>query len=421
MPILAAGNPGLLAIVPTLFLGGSLLAWSGVLGRLARGRPLLPPPRPARVPWRAGSILLVVVTYVLVIQVVTTAHGRITGRHGRPGAAAAARTGSPWTPRDLLVINAAIQGVMIAAIPLVLRATCGARLSDLGFGVAGLPRNLLRGLIACVLVAPGCYLLMLILSRYWPASEHPLVEMLRGDGNEMVLAVVTAVVLAPVFEELMFRGLLLGWMATAVESRGGEETAELEPEPEPSGPDAPFRLAFRGRARPGPLLRALPAVATSFLFALMHWEQGPAPVPLFLLALVLAGLARRTGSLWASIALHASFNALSILLLFASLSAGAEPSRNSTSPAPATWFAQIFARNSQEIGIWADSCLAASGPWVRLRGVPPDRVWVARWSDLRGPRRAESLNMLVLPGRYGREPAPGGWWGDPLRIVPDGC
>jgi membrane protease YdiL (CAAX protease family) len=233
-----------------------------------------------------------------------------TGRHGLPGSPPKLVGGHPlppWTPRDILLISSITNAVLIVVIPLVLRATSGATLVDLGFGTHDLRRNVLRGLAACPLVAPGCYLLMAILSRFWP-GEHVLVQMLSRamTPSLLALAVVSAVVLAPILEELLFRGILLGWLETTV-----ERWADRSPVPPPGdGEGVPLPLETV-RREPGPM----PAVVTSALFALMHRGQGAAPIPLFLLALVLAALARRTGSLWAPITLHAAFNGLSTLLL----------------------------------------------------------------------------------------------------------
>jgi membrane protease YdiL (CAAX protease family) len=47
----------------------------------------------------------------------------------------------------------------------------------------------------------------------------------------------------------------------------------------------------------------------------LHYEQWPAPVPLFLLSLVLGWLVYRTGRLTSSIVLHATFNSFSTILM----------------------------------------------------------------------------------------------------------
>jgi membrane protease YdiL (CAAX protease family) len=51
-----------------------------------------------------------------------------------------------------------------------------------------------------------------------------------------------------------------------------------------------------------------PIVVASIVFALMHWGQGLAPIPLFFLSCALGYLYRQTGSLVPSIIVHFVLN-----------------------------------------------------------------------------------------------------------------
>jgi len=108
---------------------------------------------------------------------------------------------------------------------------------------------------------------------------HPRQQDIIGEfprtGGGIVLFVILAVVLAPLFEEIFFRGFLFrgfssswGWVAGACVSAA--------------------------------------------IFGIAHL-QIDVFVPLFALGLALAWVYKRTGSLWTSIAFHALFNALSVL------------------------------------------------------------------------------------------------------------
>ncbi len=96
------------------------------------------------------------------------------------------------------------------------------------------------------------------------------------DGLAFALTGVAAVILAPLSEELFYRGFLFsGWL----------------------------RLGF------------WPAGAiTALLFALTHFDPGSI-IPFWGVGMALAWLAWRRGSLWDSIALHFMFNGTSFLLL----------------------------------------------------------------------------------------------------------
>ena len=108
---------------------------------------------------------------------------------------------------------------------------------------------------------------------------HPKQQDIIGEfprtGAGIVLFVILAVVMAPLFEEIFFRGFLFrgfssswGWVAGACVS--------------------------------------------SAVFGIAHLQLDIF-VPLFALGLALAWVYKRTGSLWTSIAFHALFNGLSVL------------------------------------------------------------------------------------------------------------
>ncbi len=96
------------------------------------------------------------------------------------------------------------------------------------------------------------------------------------SATGVALFAITAIIVAPLFEETFFRGFL-----------------------------------FQGFARSwGPVAGAL---ASAGVFGLAH-QQLSVFVPLFALGLLLAWVFYRSGSLWANIALHASFNGISVLV-----------------------------------------------------------------------------------------------------------
>jgi uncharacterized protein len=134
------------------------------------------------------------------------------------------------------------------------------------------------------------------------APQQQALDDAAVGGLDALLAVVLAVLIAPVLEELVFRGALHG----ALRSRVGVRPA---------------------------------AVVSSAVFALIHLEivtSSPAfLVQLFLLGLVFVWLYERTGNLVAPVAAHLVFNAISIAIAYAApqleeyveqaASGGAEP------------------------------------------------------------------------------------------------
>ena len=113
-------------------------------------------------------------------------------------------------------------------------------------------------------------------------TEHPLLRMLGTERGLLPLIVVSAVVLAPVFEELIFRGCIQSSMKLMLKRHG--------------------------------LTGAMLAIAvSSVIFALVHGEWWMMP-PLFILSVGLGYAYERTGKLWVPIAVHAAFNAVSLIV-----------------------------------------------------------------------------------------------------------
>ena len=169
-----------------------------------------------------------------------------------------------------------------------------ASFDDLGLTTRDFLRNVNTGLVGFLLVAPWVYAVNAAAVFIYPQTKHPLESMLREglSPSAVLLAIVSAVFLAPAAEELIFRGVLLGWMS---KPRDGEETSLSTR----SGDWAPI-------------------VLSSLLFAAVHASEMPAPFAIFILSLALGRIARTTGSLVGPLVLHSSFNAFSTLMLIAS-------------------------------------------------------------------------------------------------------
>ena len=153
------------------------------------------------------------------------------------------------------------------------------------------PRNLGLAALVCVLLVFPISLINLLgqlllagIVGLEPAPQS-VVSLFRETAAKQPVAltvglVFLGVVLAPVVEEIVFRGLLHGWLRV----RWGARTA---------------------------------GVVSAALFAAAHANLG-AYLPLFFLGLVLSSLVERTGSLLPAMTYHACFNGLTFALLFAS-------------------------------------------------------------------------------------------------------
>ena len=191
--------------------------------------------------------------------------------------------------------------------------------------------GVISGVIALLLVFGASYLVGVIyeLVHFQHPSEHELLGAMK-DASKVakVVLVIGACVIAPLFEELLFRGHLQTLLVRLF-------TRAMTPAPIPvapalatetgaaPNPDLPLLIASESPApvmdysNPAPVgdstaARWLAVIITAAVFALVHplWT---APL-IFLLAVCLGYAYERTGSLWVPITMHAMFNISSTFL-----------------------------------------------------------------------------------------------------------
>ena len=334
---------------------GMLIAWGWAFRRLGTGAPLLPqtPLRPLPTAhWGAGTVLLVIVLYLGANLAVGFAHSALTGPRGAAGAGDHAEPGTAMessepgetpdkpkgrSPLEIVLLTCAANLAFCAlAFPLL------GRLSKIGPSHLGLfrdhwPRQVWFGVVAALLATPATYVVQFIAVSIWRVSEHPVQKMMAEQLTPGVaaLAFLSTVILAPLVEETMFRGIFQRWLTRHFGSErrpvpppvspvspppAGDATApfgeppasetSIEPKAEPLVPDVSGSTAGDSGAP-----RAI--VLTSILFAAMHGAQWPDPIALFVFSLVLGTVYQRTGSLLAAMVLHGAFNGCSTILALA--------------------------------------------------------------------------------------------------------
>lgn len=138
-----------------------------------------------------------------------------------------------------------------------------------------------------LLITPPLLLLSGALNAIVP-YEHPILDLLSRFRDPATLAAVwlSAVVAAPIGEEIFFRGVLQGWFESLASRQGGA-----------------------GRRS------AVPVAASAVAFAAAHVGQGLGWVPLVGFGIAVGGLRSARGSLLPCIAVHAIFNAISIAII----------------------------------------------------------------------------------------------------------
>ena len=190
------------------------IAWAWLIWRLLTGQSILPE-RPLVVrgepTWGAGTVVLVFLSYVGVSTLISVSYPLIAAKLPA-GAATLPVAEAPLS--HLMLLNAVVEIVMLVFVPIVASLTCGARLRDFGLNFDGSWRQAAVGVVASLIAAPPVNGIQILATKVWTYQIHPVQEMISKEfsGGVAGLAVVTAVFLAPMFEELLFRGLLQSWL-----------------------------------------------------------------------------------------------------------------------------------------------------------------------------------------------------------------
>lgn len=289
---------------------------------------------PARVQSGAGVVgVLVVLCVGFFVWFGTQIVYFATIRHRLPVNDAGGVDVGALPPLDMAVLATLPFVVGLAALMLGDRVAGAALPRELAWSPRHLPRGIGLGLLAMLSVLPLMFGAGIALELFyqWVGYEHPTEhEMLTvlGRSRDWVttyLIIGGATLLAPVFEEFLFRGHLQTVLVGAFSPwRRRREIAVLPPLPM-----APLNLGAGALAhltitplpdRPAPA--ASPAARwaaiaiTSIAFTVLHptWTW---PL-IFLLSLALGYAYERTANLWVPVVMHLVFNSVqtTIFLLF---------------------------------------------------------------------------------------------------------
>jgi membrane protease YdiL (CAAX protease family) len=219
------------------------------------------------------------------------------------------------------------------------------KLSTLGWQPENLRRDLILAGFAFAMVVPSILALQWLLTLFLD-YRHSTLEMLanNADALTVIASWFGAVLVAPVCEEIFFRGVLQSWLQRlrpGVFAKsdyiliGGWDPSDADEEPvSPQAPadtnlagphdDGNPYSAPRASGANGLVVDSLstgkswtsssywPIVITAAMFSLAHAGQGPAPIPLFFFGLALGYVYQKTGSIVPCILLHMMLNGFSM-------------------------------------------------------------------------------------------------------------
>ncbi len=325
--------------------------WTQVAARSWRGRPLLDfQPRPEA----AWDLLDVVVTVGLYFSISILVMGVINHWFGITDVAAVET--APVQYQRWFVGGGALASLATLSVSVMVVLLRHRSLRDLGFAPGTLVRDMKLGVAAFLVLAPPTYGMQFVLVQ-WFKSRHPIVEQIRENPDAWLIgaSVFSAVAVAPVFEEYLFRALLQGWLEKLMWSahssyryfvdqedagrvdvgkNGWDQTSaplatsdsadvpgdaardDGSPSNQQAHSDAGMRSSDRGTgtmaACPPGAAGILPILVSSMLFAALHIQHGPDWIPLLFLAVGLGYLYRQTHRLLPCIIVHLLLNGCSM-------------------------------------------------------------------------------------------------------------
>jgi membrane protease YdiL (CAAX protease family) len=328
------GSVSLVLTIATWFLGGFRPGMQGP-SRIATGQPFWP----VAIGLAAAFVGLIVGGAIGYAVLEMRDPGALAEEVARPPSDVL-QTDDAFSSRQMVrmmqISAVSYAGATGAALLSLLIARALGWSGGIGLGATNLGRGLITGALAAVLVIPwmltaavGLQVVRKLLG-YPLDAAHELIRALQEHPEAEMIAwgIISAVVIAPLAEEILFRGFLQTTLVYGL-ARLSERSVPEAVEAMDAGivPDVGGVMASLPYA-PVPVHRAMnhppPArwrwggiILTSIVFACLH-EAWSIPL-IFLLSLALGYVYERTGSLWTPILVHFAFNTVNLMLVLPSI------------------------------------------------------------------------------------------------------
>jgi membrane protease YdiL (CAAX protease family) len=192
--------------------------------------------------------------------------------------------------------------VVMAVIVFLVRVSFARRLKGFGLNIRSIPKDFAAAFLSLISVLPLIWATMELIMRFgrlffgpeYEISKHEQLEIITAfpKWQVQILVFIVAVVIAPVIEEMIFRGLFQTVIRSFVESRDS-------------------KLETRSRVW-------LPVFISAGLFSMVHGNVPHWPA-LFLLGVCMGYAYEKSGSLFRPIFIHALFNSIPVTFVLLGL------------------------------------------------------------------------------------------------------
>lgn len=334
-------NETALSVTYAIFGALSLSVWWFVYRQSKHGLPLIEAEPRRDIPWRGTHVS---VAFVIWLMLQLAGELAIRWKYS-----IAADEPLPLDNLEVKILGvAAFSFASVGSVILIgtyLRIDLKASLRDMGCSSSNIGRDVMTGIVAFLAIVPVVLTINFLLMAAYrlvtgedPAA-HPIARdsQLNPSPQLLIWNAFSAVLVAPVVEEFIFRGVLQGWLeklahaTRAIEAKRehqnftatseSDSTNTLEQRTSlaavPADEQAPATTTGSkpDESIPEPPMIA-PIIVSSLFFSFFHWGHGVAPVSLFFLSLVLGYLYQRTHRLLPSLVVHMGLNGLSMATLW---------------------------------------------------------------------------------------------------------
>lgn len=332
------------SLILSLFASG-VAVWAWLLWRWIARLPILPREPRQDVPWGVVDLLLTVGLYLL-LSLAAVSLIKIE-RVPKQEVAAETVQEERQTERPLeftlagaqrmIALDSAVKLLTLLVVVLVITIRVQPLSTDWGWTLAHFSDDVRIGALTFLAIfLPMIALQSLLVIVFEWKYEHPLIELVTETKDPLLfsLAGIAAAVVAPLFEEFVFRGLFQGWLEKLVGGNatkemvvaGGREEPEVEiyaplvtetqspMDPNPyAAPTVPnteqsFSIKLAKTLTPPSPRDWLAIVISMIVFSLLHYSHGPAWIPLLIFGAAIGWVYQRTHRLWPGIVAHVLLN-----------------------------------------------------------------------------------------------------------------
>lgn len=340
------------SLIISLFTGG-VAVWAWLIWRWIARLPILPRESRQDVPWGVVDLLLTVGLYLFLSLAAVSLVKTEPVPKKEVAAEVVLENTQAEPPREftlggaqrMIALDSVVKLLTLLIVVVVITMRVQPLATDWGWTLAEISNDVRVGALTFLAIfLPMITLQSLLVVVFEWKYEHPLIELVTETKDPLLFALagIAAAVVAPLFEEFVFRGLLQGWLEKLLGGNaskemivaGGREEPEVEiyaplvsqnqpamdpnPYAAPTVPNTEESFSIKwGKSFTPPSPRDwLAIVISTVAFSLLHYSHGPAWIPLLIFGAATGFVYQRTHRLWPGVVVHVLLNTTTMIGLW---------------------------------------------------------------------------------------------------------